>query len=154
MSNKIVKTGKKGGQLGNNNAQKWTEEKALNIGTDLLSWYEEDNTNILFEQFLRKRGLYRDLIGYLSRTFPSFLDLIKKAKQIQEERILLLGLTKVLNPTMCIFILKNVHGYRDQQQHDSVVTPTKIIYNYVGPPVDENAEPYYGDMKVENEQSL
>ena len=54
---------------------------------------------------------------------------------------------------MCIFILKNVHGYRDQQQHDSVVTPTKIIYNYVGP-VKEIKEPYYGDMKVVNEQSL
>ncbi len=56
MSNNIVKTGKKGGQLGNKNAQKWTEEKALKIGRDLLSWYDEDNTNILFEQFLRKRG--------------------------------------------------------------------------------------------------
>ena len=46
MSNKIVKTGKKGGQLGNNNAQKWTEEKALKIGEELISWYDEDNTNI------------------------------------------------------------------------------------------------------------
>ena len=56
MSNKIVKTGKKGGQLGNKNAQKWTEEKALKLGEELIRWYDEDSTNIFFEQFLRKRG--------------------------------------------------------------------------------------------------
>ncbi len=147
MGNKMVKTGKKGGQIGNKNAQKWTEDIALKIGDELIRWYDEDSTNIFFEQFLRKRGLYRDLIGYLSRTFPSFLDLIKKAKQVQEERICLLGLTKVLNPAMCIFILKNVHGYRDQQEHEHAVDVPQIIYQYVGPEKEEG-NPYFGDMKV------
>ena len=154
MSNKIVKTGKKGGQLGNNNAQKWTEEKALKIGEELISWYDEDNTNIFFEQFLQQRGIYRDLIGYLSRTFPSFLDLIKKAKQMQEGRICVLGLNKVLNPAMCIFILKNVHGYRDQQQHDHSINVPEIIYEYVGP-AKEPLRPYYGreveEVEIVNE---
>ncbi len=144
MGNRIVKTGRKGGQVGNKNAQKWTEGSALKIGEDLIGWYDEADTNIFFEQFLRQRGLYRDLISYLSRKFPSFLELINKAKQIQEERICLLGLTKALNPAMCIFILKNVHGYRDQQEHDPTINVPEIIYQYVGPAKKE-ANPYFGD---------
>jgi len=146
MRNRVVKTGRKGGQVGNKNAQKWPEGKALKIGEDLIRWYDEADSNIFFEQFLRQRGLYRDLISYLSRKFPSFLDLINKAKQIQEERICLLGLTKALNPAMCIFILKNVHGYKDQQENDHTTIVPEIIYNYVGP-VKKEEDPFYGETK-------
>jgi len=58
--------------------------------------------------------------------------------------ICFLGLTKVLNPAMCIFILKNVHGYRDQQDYDHTVNVPEIIYQYVGP-VKEESKPYYGE---------
>ena len=42
---------KKGGQLGNKNAEKWTEEEALKLGNDLLDWMKADD-NFWVKEYL------------------------------------------------------------------------------------------------------
>jgi hypothetical protein len=142
----VVVEKRKGGQLGNKNAQKWTEVKAMKLGRGILAWFEEDKDHILFEDYFREIGLYRRLLAYLQKTFPSFLALIEECRQIQESRIVNLGLQNKINVGMCIFILKNNHGYKDQQDHDHTFTVPEIIYEYRGPH-KEQQDPYFGDVE-------
>ena len=111
-------TGKKGGQLENKNAEKWTEEIAIQIGNDLLAWMRKDTKppNIFFEEFLHIKNEYHpDLIADLVRKFPSFAELIKSAKKIQEIKLQRYG--RGLGAAMAIFSLKNNHGFRDKVDH-------------------------------------
>ena len=123
---------RKGGQPGNVNAVKWSEEDALRIGEDLLEWMERKEQNIFLGTFLRSQGLYRDIVRKLSDRFPSFGDLIKKAKEIQEDKLAFYALTKNINTAMAIFLLKNNHGYKDRQEHSHDVNiPSSITYEHV-----------------------
>lgn len=124
MEKKVNTKRKGGGQPGNTNACKWTEEKALKVGSDLISWLRKSHKNIYFEDFLYvenafyknedKKGVvyYPELISYLSNKYLSFLNLIKIAEKIQECRLKKFGMVK--NATMPIFVLKNKHGYSDK----------------------------------------
>jgi hypothetical protein len=123
ITNRMKKKG--GGQPGNKNAEKWTEEKALKLGNDLIDWLSEkdeegnEKGNIFYEEFLViERKLYPDLTSYLSEKYLSFSDLIKKAKKIQELKLIKFGIADRLQPTMTIFVLKNHHGYTDRKEFD------------------------------------
>jgi hypothetical protein len=149
MSNKIVKTGRKGGQLGNKNSQKWTERKALKLGRGILAWFEEDKTRIWFEDYFREQGMYRELLNYLARTFPSFFSLVDECKQIQESRLVALGLSKTNSTAMTMFVLKNCHGWTDQQNITHTQNVPVLTYKVVGLS-KELEEPYYGDNSIED----
>src|SRR5690606_28163159 len=108
-----------GGQPGNKNAQKWTEEEALKLGEELLSWMKEKPENVFFKEFLiYENDYYEELTDYLSNKYESFLNVLKKAKKIQELKIVKLSSDNKLNPTMSIFCLKNLHDWRDRQDVD------------------------------------
>ena len=69
--------------------EKWTEQKAIDLGNELIEWLKqkdesgEDKGNMFFEEFLIiEKDLYLDLISYLSGKFSSFSELIEKAKKI------------------------------------------------------------------------
>jgi hypothetical protein len=110
-------TKREGGQPNNKNAEKWTEEKAITLGKDLLGWMKEDPTHIyLKEFFLMVKDLNIDTSSYLDGKFKSFSDLLKKAKEIQEIRLLTDPDFK--RHTMNIFSLKHNHGYRDKMDID------------------------------------
>lgn len=118
---KKKKTGtvrKGGGQPGNKNAEKWTEEKAMEIGRELIAWLEKGGPdNIFFEKFLVGRGLYRDMVVFLSEKYRSFSEVIKKAKQLQELNINTLAITNQVSVPISIFMLKNHHNYTDKVNH-------------------------------------
>lgn len=108
-------TGKRGGQLNNTNASKWTEEKALEIGNDLLDWIKEDTKeNIFVSDYLVRNGYYKDMVDYLQEKYESFSDIIKNALQIQEMKLVKYGTQGKLQPAITIFVLKNHHDYRDR----------------------------------------
>lgn len=113
----------KGAQLNNKNAEKYTEEKALEIGNKLIEWLRIEN-NIFYKEFLLNNNLYTDLVSDLCKKYDSFLELIKKAKEIQEMKLCKLGITGLINPTMTIFCLKNNHGYSDKKTENDF-TKTK-----------------------------
>lgn len=112
-----------GGQINNKNAEKWTEEKALKLGNELIDWLKakdkdgEDKGNIFFKEFLViENDLYQDLIDYLDGKFESFSDLIKRAKIIQEIKLVKYGVADRLQAAMTIFVLKNHHDYKDKTE--------------------------------------
>ncbi len=115
-------------EKGNKDAEKWTEEIALKLGNELIDWMKaknkegEDKGNIFFEDFLCiENDLYEELISYLCDKFPMFLKLIKKAKKIQELKLIKFGIADRLQPTMTIFVLKNHHNYKDKTENETTI---------------------------------
>lgn len=107
-------TGNKGGQLNNTNAVTWTEANAMDLAIKLLNWYKEKDNRIFFKEFLLGEDIYEDVVNYLSGKYPSFSDVIKRAKQWQEVRLMKWGTLGKTNPAVTIFMLKNHHKYRDE----------------------------------------
>jgi hypothetical protein len=122
-----------GAHIGNKYAEKWTEELSLKTANELIDWiqqpveffYDEKGNptkilkaNLYFKYFLVQRDLYGDLIDDLCDKFPKFLELIKKAKTLQETKLNELATMGLLNPAMTIFCLKNHHGYKDKIETD------------------------------------
>lgn len=96
---------------------KWTEEKILQLGEELIAWLKADEDNVWFERFLyEEKDLYPQLIGEMKGKYPKFAELLKKAKKIQENKLVDGTLKHSLNPTMAIFVLKNHYQYTDKQQ--------------------------------------
>ena len=97
--------------------EKWTEEKALQLGNDLIDWMKENEINMFWEEYLvMERDLYPELIAYLSNKFTSFLKLIGKAKKVQEIKLKKYGTADKLNATITKFVLINEHGWKDKQE--------------------------------------
>jgi len=110
----------KGGQPGNNNAEVWTEEIVLEIGRDIIEWMKDKPAHIYFNVYMDfhcKHDLSFNFIEQQSKRFDSFRELIKKAKRMQEAKIVQYAGTKIVNPTMGIFFLKNHHGYTDKMEN-------------------------------------
>ncbi len=110
---------------GDQAAEIWTEEMALEIGHKLIEWQKEtddegrDTGNIFYEEFfVLINDYYPELPSYLSRKFTKFTKLIERAKKIQEIKLLKYGVADRLNASMTKFCLTNNHGYRDSQHID------------------------------------
>lgn len=101
--------------------EKWNEENALQLGEQLITWIsEETKENIFFEYFLTvDKGLYPELIAYLSGKFSSFLKLVNLAKKIQEMKMVKYGVADKLNASMTKFVLANHHDYKEKKQVES-----------------------------------
>jgi hypothetical protein len=107
---------------------KWTEEKVLLLGQDLINWLKEDRDNVWFERFLyEEQDLYPQLISEMVHKYPKFAELIKKAKKIQENKLVDGTLKHDLNPTMAIFVLKNHYQYTDKTQTELTITEQPLF---------------------------
>jgi len=113
---------KKGEKL----AEKWTLDEAMKLGNELIEWMKEkdkddvDKGNIFYEEFLCiENDYYEELISYLCKKFEPFFKLIKKAKKIQELKLIKFGIADRLQATMTIFVLKNHHGYKDRSETEN-----------------------------------
>lgn len=118
---------------------KWTKDRAMRLGSDLLEWLREkdengqDKGNIFYEDFLIvENDYYPELIAYLCNKFSSFLKLIEKAKKIQEIKLYKYGVADRLNSTMTKFVLINEHGKVsdnskvDHRSGDGSMSPKEI----------------------------
>jgi len=97
---------------------KWTEKKALALGEELLEWMKKEE-NIWLNTFLvQEKGLYPQIISELSEKYDSLSEAIKKAKAIQEGKVVKNALTHNYNATMSIFLLKNNFGWKDKTEQE------------------------------------
>ena len=107
---------KEGGQPDNTNAEKWTEDLALNMANELMAWMRDKPQNIFYKEFFHINNNYHpNLISNLAAKFKSFSELIKMAKVMQEVKLQRHG--RGLGSAMAIFSLKNNHGFRDKVDH-------------------------------------
>ena len=127
-----------GGQPGNKNAEKWTEEKALVLGKELIEWMMPKNvkikdksgneigerdmhlSNIFWQDFIcLHKGLNKNTMNYLRDNFESFSDLYDQALNIQEVKLLKYAVLNKLNSSITKFVLQNHHdGYSTKISHD------------------------------------
>jgi hypothetical protein len=99
--------------------RRWSEENALKVGNDLLTWMRAKPTNIFWEEFLYiENDYYSSLIAYLCEKFSSFAKLIERAKKIQEIKLKKYGAVDKLNATITKFVLINEHGWKDKNEID------------------------------------
>lgn len=95
-------------------AEKWTEKRALAIGGDLIDWMKSGGKNQIYMQefLILENDLHPDLPSYLSKKFPSFSELLKRAKKIQEIKLIKYGTADKLNASFTKFVLINNHDYK------------------------------------------
>jgi hypothetical protein len=103
--------------------EKWTEERALQLGSELIEWLKEkdsegnDKGNIFYEEFLIiEKDLYPQIVSFLKEKFPSFLKLLQKANKIQELKLQKFGTADRLNAAMTKFVLINKHNWCEKQE--------------------------------------
>jgi len=99
---------------GNQFSKKYTDEEIELIGEELLEWFGEAN-NIWMKDFAISRMIGAARISEFSARNEYFAYLLGIAKEMQESKLVRLGLSKKFNPSMPIFALKNVAGWRDVQ---------------------------------------
>lgn len=125
-------------------AEKWTEEKALEMGQELLDWLdiptiEGEANNVFIDDFLYiEKGYYTTLFNYLMKKFSSVSSLHKVAKKKQEMKLAKLGLTSKFNPAITKFVLTNHHDYKDKiDQRIIDSAPIVQIVDVRGKEIDE-----------------
>lgn len=131
-------------KTGNKAAEKWTIDEALKLGNDLINWLKEkddegnDKGHIFYEEFLCiENDYYVELISYLCEKFVPFSNLIKKAKKIQELKLIKFGVADRLQATMTIFVLKNHHDYKDKVIVDNVIEDKRKDIDQLFPSEEE-----------------
>jgi len=96
--------------------EKYTEKFCLELGEKLLTWMRQTEGNIFIKRFLVEHtDVSYQRISELVKKYDSFSDLIKKAKDLQEMRLVDIALNTG-KPIGAIFLLKNHHGYADKQE--------------------------------------
>lgn len=107
--------------FGNKAAEKWTEEKALELGEDLIKWISEEDLNdparrVFINGFLvLERGLNVTTVNYLAKKFSSFSNLYERAKQISEYKLAMYGLAEKTSSQITKFALANNHGWTEKK---------------------------------------
>jgi hypothetical protein len=131
----------------NQPAPKWTEDKAIQLGEQLIKWLKEvdedgnDKGNMFFMEFLViEKDLYPEVIDYLSEKFTSFSKLIEKAKKIQEIKLQKYGVGDRLNSAMTKFVLINNHNWKDKSEVDHTSGGEKLNIISLGSGIDPNNE--------------
>ncbi len=110
---------------------KWTEEKAIKLGNELIAWLKASPDNIYFEEFLFiEKDLYLDLPRYLAEKFDTFSELLEKARKIQELKLIKYSNADQLNASITKFVLINNHGYTSERtKNENINTNTNTIIN-------------------------
>lgn len=77
-----------------------------------------------FAGFAAKIGVHRESLLNWTEQFPDFFDAYKRAKDLQENFILINGHKSLINTAFGIFTAKNVLGYRDKHpgEDDRTIT--------------------------------
>lgn len=94
---------------------KYTPEVIEDIAEKLLLW-AEDPKSFWLGEFCIKHGLWRQRLDEFANKSPEFSDALKRVKEIQETRLVLLAMARKIDTTMAIFALKNVAGWRDKRE--------------------------------------
>lgn len=115
----------KGGQIGNTNAEKWTEEALLKVGNDLLEWMKVKG-NMFFEEFLLDYDLYDTFLANYRNKYPSFSKLIARADKIQEIKLKKMGLNKEHDSAITKFCLINHHDFVSEKTQTEQTGTQKI----------------------------
>ena len=118
---------------------KWTEESLKQIGEDLVSYMQQPES-IWFKHFLSEKGLSTQKLEHMRSTYPAFDEYYKRAKEIQQAKIVDNSLWKKADGNFAKFLLTNTHdGWVDKTRQDVQVS---------------HVDPFAGILDVTQESTL
>jgi len=103
-----------------------TVQDQNNIADEFIKYYAEDNQNLFFTTFFASRMISFKMIFNWKRSNPYFAYIYELAEMIREERLSQLLITTSA-PTGVIFLLKNLHGYRNDPLPEPDPNATEVI---------------------------
>ena len=105
---------------GNKNAEKWTEQEAINFIESVYDYIQENKDNYHLGFALIQCGQYPELWAYIGNKFKDSTTVFKAIKKVEltlESRIVNSTMTGAIkSAAMAIFYLKNKHGYKDKTE--------------------------------------
>jgi len=104
--------------------RKYTPQFIADLTQSLLEWIKDDRQWWL-GQFALANNCDRRKLSQFAQENEEFAEAYYMAKQWQENILVEKGINGEANPTMCIFALKNVSGWRDQ---NTVIDQSKHTY--------------------------
>ena len=119
-------------QKGNKAAEKWTEDRALVFGNEMLQWMLASDENIFFEEFIfmvapfipdyEDVSIFVSTPAYLASRFESFSKLLEQCRKIQELKLKKFGSFDKLNASIVKFLLSAEHGLSEKSIVESTNT--------------------------------
>lgn len=112
----------------------YTLEFCLNEIKEFWQIILNDNKTkvLLWQDLTRNKPYSRQRISEWVKKFEDneeFSDTIKKINDELESRLFKLGLSKLGNPAMAIFGLKNNHGWKDKSEMDVTTQGVQLVIN-------------------------
>ncbi|MDP2763031.1 MAG: terminase small subunit [Enterobacteriaceae bacterium] len=98
--------------------RKFTPEFIKKLTKNLGKWIKRKDS-LWLGSFAADNKIHRQRMSEIAERDEDFKEIYELAKQIQENKIFLGALVNKLNPTMAIFTLKNVAGWRDRKEVES-----------------------------------
>lgn len=93
--------------------RKYTKDFIRQIGKEMIDFMKKDG-NYFLKEFAVKKGINAQRFSEFAKIDSEFRDSLQKAKDIQEVKLVRLGIDEGRNAAMVIFMLKNVAGYKDR----------------------------------------
>lgn len=103
----------KGGRNGKT-FEKWTEEASHSLLDRLQEWYDEDDTNIYYREFLYKDGVPESTISYINDKFESVSKRMADFKKLQEQRIVSLATKGLIKENFSKFVLMANYNWSEK----------------------------------------
>ena len=97
--------------------KKYTERFLRQEGEELLEWLKQDN-NFFLVGFCTDKSYSWEQFCKWARRSKHFSRTLKKAHDIQKDKIVKGMASGKMNSTACIFTLKNIAGWRDNRQEE------------------------------------
>ena len=95
--------------------KKYTSKYISKLAKKLLVWIQSPE-NFWLGEFAVENGFHRQRLSEFADQNQEFSEALKKASQVQENRIVKGAMAGVFNSTFCIFTLKNIAGWRDAHE--------------------------------------
>jgi len=105
---------KVGAPKNNKNAEKWTEQDAINLFNSAIELTSGDSQFDFIGEVAKELNVYRDIFVYLKDRFDSCKPLYKKLVSNVEANCYSHGKRGEINTAMAIVNLKSNHGWTDR----------------------------------------
>lgn len=109
---------------------KYTKRYIDNAAEELEKFMRQQN-NYFLKDFAVMKKISAQRLSEFAKKNEKFKESLEKAKDIQESKLIKMGMQKGANQAFVIFLLKNVAGYRDRTEVEQKITELpeiKFIY--------------------------
>ncbi len=110
----------------------WTPERIEEERLALVKWFQNPD-NYYFNAFLNERDLHREHLDYLFKYSKSFFDAVTRAREIQEQRLVELAVSKKGDGNFIKFVLQNKAGWKEKTEvSGSASNPFTVMLDHIG----------------------